>query len=53
MSILKQLPHQLNDPVAILKNPQANTNKHDSVIVLTEWTDEKGQNILVPKIEAF
>ena len=48
MSALKNLPQQLRDPVAILKNPQPNASGADSVIILTEWNDKNGNPIVVP-----
>ena len=48
MSALKNLPQQLRDPIAILKNPQPNASGADSVIILTEWNDKNGNPIVVP-----
>ena len=48
MSVLKNLPQQLRDPVAILKNPQPNASGADSVIILTEWNDKNENPIVIP-----
>lgn len=43
MSVLKQLPYQIADPVAILKS----TSQPDSLIVLTKWKDGN-TDVIVP-----
>lgn len=48
LSVLKNLPYQLENPLAILKNPQSNAKGLESLIVLTEWYDEKGLRIVTP-----
>lgn len=48
MSVLKNLPSQLEDPIAILKNPQPNAKGLDSLVVLTEWYDQNGLRIVSP-----
>jgi len=48
MSVLKQLPFQIDDPVAIMDNPQPNKGGYKSYIVVTEWKDQSGKPIIIP-----
>ena len=43
MSVLKQLPYQIADPIAIIKS----TSQPDSLIVLTKWKDGNA-DVIVP-----
>lgn len=48
MSVLKQLPYQLEDPIAIIDDKQVNQYGLNSRIVLTQWHDEAGRPIIIP-----
>ena len=44
MSAMKQLPYQIADPVAILKSK----SQPNSMVLLTEWKTQDGQDVIVP-----
>ena len=48
ISVLKNLPYQLENPMAILRNPQPNSAGLESIIILTEWQDQKGNPVVIP-----
>ncbi|WP_298035285.1 hypothetical protein, partial [uncultured Dysosmobacter sp.] len=44
ISAVKNIPYQIADPLAITRS---NTQK-DSLVILTDWTDEHGNSVIIP-----
>ena len=46
-SVVKELPYQLNDPMAITNNTEKQQKLGESKVVWTEWEDQ-GKSIIIP-----
>lgn len=46
-SVVKQLPYQLNDPLAITNNTNNHQGREESVVVWTEWEFD-GKSVIIP-----